>query len=113
MNGVNLASLVDSYNKSIGSLFETTVGNFAKTVMGIVAAILFLCFIVAVVMKFSGRQNGFVSTFVGGAVQIVFFIILICLLAGPALLFPSLMKLGDWLINAGSNKTNELLNSVG
>lgn len=110
---MNLATLVDSYNKSVGSLFETTVGNFVKTVMGIVAAVLFLCLIIAVVMKIAGRQNRFVSMFCGGALQIIGLILLICILAGPALLFPSFMKLGDWLINASTDKTNELLNSVG
>lgn len=110
---MNLATLVDSYNKSVGSLFETTVGSFVKTVMGIVAAILFLCLIIAAVMKIAGRQNRFVSMFVGGAVQIIGLILLIALLAGPALLFPGIMKLGDWVIDATSNKTNEILNSVG
>lgn len=106
-------SLSDSYTKGVGAFFTSGFGKWIAVILGIIASILFICLIVAAVMRGMGRQNKFVSTFVGGALQIVCLCALIALLAGPTVVFPGLMKVGDALIKFFSSKTNSLTDEVG
>lgn len=105
-------SLSTSYSKGIGAFFASGFGQWIAIILGIIASILFICFIVAAVMRGMGRQNKFVSTFVGGAMQILCLCALIALLAGPTVVFPGLMKAGDALIKFFSSKTNSLTDEV-
>lgn len=81
-------TLRESYDKSLGYLFNTAAGQVIATIAGIVAVGLFALLVFALIQKARGRDGQVVGMFASDGKKIAINVFAIIILLGPSLWFP-------------------------
>lgn len=103
-NTVTLAgTLRDSYDKSIGYIFSSSVGTVISSAMALAAVVLAAMLIYAIIAKTRGSQSPIVSRMAPDGKKIAVNVLFIVLLLGPTTWFPWLASGFDLVVQGVSN----------
>ncbi|MBT1162145.1 hypothetical protein [Bifidobacterium sp. SO1] len=104
------SDMVGSYHKLTDGIWGSPAGTVITTLCAIAAVILLICLIIAGIFKGIGHNNQMVSRFCPDVKRVLIILLVCFFLAGPTIVFPILLKVLDWFINAFGNTTINLLN---
>lgn len=110
-HGATLAgTLRESYDKSLGYIFSSSVGSVISSAMALGAVVLAIMFIYALIAKSRGSQSPIVSRMVPDMKKAIANILFIVLLLGPSTWFPWLASGFDLFIQAAGNFLRHFFN---
>lgn len=91
-------TLKESYDKSLGYLFNTSAGQVVATIAGIVAVGLFVLLVFALIQKARARDGQIVGMFASDGKKIAINVFVIIILLGPSWWFPWFASGFDFVI---------------
>ena len=100
-NSITLAgTLRESYDKSVGYVFNTSAGQVISSIMALGAIALFIMLMFALIQKARGRDGQMVGMMASDAKKIIVNAVVIVTLLGPAKWFPWFASGFDIVIEA-------------
>lgn len=93
-------TLRESYDKSVGYVFNTSAGQVISSVMALGAIALFVMLMFALIQKARGRDGQMVGMMAADAKKIIVNALVIVILLGPAAWFPWFASGFDQMLDA-------------